>query len=41
MLKRILKVARAVADLDCAEAVSAKQTAEAVQYRGMDRNYWI
>jgi magnesium chelatase family protein len=37
---RILKVGRTIADLDGASAVSAKHLAEAVQYRGLDRNYW-
>jgi magnesium chelatase family protein len=37
---RILKVARTIADLDAAAAVSAKHLAEAVQYRNLDRSYW-
>jgi magnesium chelatase family protein len=37
---RILRVARTIADLDRANAVSTKHLAEAVQCRNLDRNYW-
>jgi len=37
---RILKVARTIADLDCAANVAAKHIAEAVQYRTLDKGYW-
>ncbi len=38
---RILKVARTVADLDGADKLDIRHIAEAVQYRGMDRTYWV
>jgi len=37
---RILKVARTVADLECADSLTVAHLAEAIQYRTLDRSYW-